>query len=243
MKSKNISIFLIIIISFIAIPKNIFALSNFYQNSNGVVMSEKEYNFFTKMYWDGYQEFVTLDEYTSLKENGFFNQEIESKEFSEPMMPLSTEYETRSKILQISKVCASNCFVAITVSWKTIPKVKSYDVIGILLTDGAFRDFAPSTKLYAGSNTYSSSEIKYSNNGFGVSIKLPSTNESIKITQTFYAKGNGTIYASYQHATSNISLANSKSYNVNYSGYGRVFDFYGKAYGIYDGMGGVDIKI
>lgn len=243
MKSKRISIFLMMVISFIAMPKNIFALTNFYQNSNGVVLNEKEYDFFSKMYWDGYQKFVTLDEYTSLKENGFFNQDIESKKISEPIMPLSTGYETGSKILQISKVCASNCFVAITASWKTIPKVKSYDVIGALLTDGVSRDSTPSTKLYAGSNTYSSSEIKYSNNGFGVSIKLPSTNETIKITQTFYAKGSGTIYASYQHATSNIALANSKSYNINYSGYGRVFDFYGKAYGIYDGMGGVDINI
>lgn len=182
------------IVSFVIMPKNIFALTNFYKNGNGVVMNEQEYDFFSKMYWDGYQEFVTMDEYASVKENGFFYQEIETKELQEQIVPFSTGYETGSKILQISKVCSSNCFIVVTASWKTIPKVKSYDVIGALLTNGISRESAPSTRLYAGSNTYSSSEIKYSNNGFGVSIQLPNTNDSIKITQTFYAKGTGTIY-------------------------------------------------
>ena len=33
----------------------------YYTNDNGVSLTKTEYDFFTKMYWDGYQEFVTPD--------------------------------------------------------------------------------------------------------------------------------------------------------------------------------------
>jgi len=115
-------------------PKHIMAFTNFYQNANGVVMSKQEYIFFTKMYWDGYQKFVTLNEFMDLKEKDFFNHRIEKQILDNYITLYSTKRETNSKILQISKVCSSDCLIALTANWKKVPNVKSYDVIGARLT-------------------------------------------------------------------------------------------------------------
>jgi hypothetical protein len=83
---------------------------------------------------------------------------------------------------------------------------------------------------------------KVLSNGFGTSVLLPaSPATNIIVDQQFYTNLGGTIYASYQHATSNITLSTSYCYTISASGYGGVFDFYGSATGVYDGMGGVNI--
>ena len=79
--------------------------------------------------------------------------------------------------------------------------------------------------------------------GFGVSIGLPKYGSSMIINQTYRVNKGGTIYASYQHAKSTISLANSKNYTLSHAGFGGVFKFSGVAVNIYDQMSGVSIIV
>ncbi len=53
----------------------------------------------------------------------------------------------------------------------------------------------------------------------------------------------GSVYASYQHSASNISLQTSSYYTMGAGGYGNVFLFYGGAGSYFDGMGGVSITL
>ncbi len=216
---------------------------NFYfVNDNNVEMSEKEYNFFTEMYWEGYQQFVSKEEYDNIRDNGFFESEIQKVENIDTyLVPFSLTHETKSKKLSIAKACSSTCLISITNNWKGVPNVKSYDIIGALFTGNINRINEPRTEVYYASGKNSSNVIKYDNNGFGASIKLPNTNEILTVNQTFQVMGNGKIYASYQHATKSITQNNSLNFRINIGGYGKVFDFYNNAYGVYDGMGGVDI--
>lgn len=122
-------------------------------------------------------------------------------------------------------------------SWKNMPSVRSYDIIGI--------GFLQSVKIhnnttyfeqyycYTGGSCYTTStnypQIFVS--GAGTSFKLP-TGDINTLKQTFYfdveKNTSSTIttqkaYSDYSHATSSISLANSKKYSVIQSG-GIVLD-------------------
>ena len=78
--------------------------------------------------------------------------------------------------------------------------------------------------------------------GFGNSVLLPS-GSNLVINQILTTTPGGHIFASYQHAMQNVSLATSQLYTFSLGGYGNVFAFYGNAYGKYDGMAGVDIYV
>lgn len=52
-----------------------------------------------------------------------------------------------------------------------------------------------------------------------------------------------TVYASYQHAASNVTLAQSKAYNISHNGYGEVINFATAVENYYDGMQGVSIAL
>ena len=151
-------------------------------------------------------------------------------------------HETTSKVLTIKSACVTNCLITVTAEWKTSPKVRSYDVIGAYL-DGISLKVAPQTYVENSSACSTSSEIVESSNGFGVSIKLISNGSNMVVTQYYTVSKGGSVYASYQHATSNITLANSKKYTISRSGYGGVFLFNSSVSSYYDGMGGVSISV
>ena len=92
------------------------------------------------------------------------------------------------------------------------------------------------TKVTSNEGTEYFSNLKTLSSGFGVSVQLPS-GTGISIEQKYVVSKGGSVYASYQHAQSSISLTNSKLYTISSSGYGGVFNFYGNASGIYDQMG------
>lgn len=52
---------------------NVNAQKIYYENNYGVSLTEQEYTFITDMYWDGYQEYLTIDEYNEIKENNLFD--------------------------------------------------------------------------------------------------------------------------------------------------------------------------
>ena len=56
-------------------------------------------------------------------------------------------------------------------------------------------------------------------------MKLPGSGSNIVFNQTFTVSGSGRVYASYQHAKSSVSQADSKSFSISSSGLGNVFYF------------------
>lgn len=220
----------------------------YYTNSNNVSMTKEEYDFFSEMYWDGYQEYITEALYNKFHTYGYFNGTIEKVEYDENLNKniINSEpsrgliHETTAKKLTMSKSCYGNfCFVDITLQWKGDPNIKSYDVIGALLYGNITLLTEPDTVLhYSGGNLFYGDEY-YVGDGFGTSVKLQNSSSNMIISQSYDLSGSGTLYASYQHATKNITKATSQKYTVGFGGYGGVFHFYGAAVGKFDQMGGV----
>ncbi len=109
--------------------------------------------------------------------------------------------------------------------WKNIPKVRSYDIIGIgFQTSVKVKGDTHFSQTYCvvsnGCTTTTTNYPKIFTNGAGTSFKIP-TGDLYQLDQTFYFDVekntqytiiNQTINGDYAHATSSISLANSKKY-------------------------------
>ena len=70
-----------------------------------------------------------------------------------------------------------------------------------------------------------------------------SNGTNIKLTQSYKTSSGGTIYASYQHSTSTISLADSKNYTIGKNGLGNVFIFSNGLGSKFDAMRGISINV
>ncbi len=222
----------------------------YYVNDNGVSFTKNEYDFFSKMYYDGYQQTMTASDKAYF--NGFdLNPDsVERVEYDESQIendvkqPITrnTSHETGSKKLTIAKATSDYTIISVSLQWKSNPSVRSYDVIGARFVNTS-KIGSPTTRLSYSGGTYTSSNIVNKNNGFGVSIKLPSSGSSIYVTQTYTVTNGGTVYASYQHAKNSVTLAQSKNYTIGSAGYGSVFKFDSSVSSKYDGMGGVYIGV
>ena len=226
----------------------------YYTNANNVSMTEDEYNYFVALVDEYYPDIVTQDIYDKFVNYGYFGQPYEKVEYDEDLtmqqaiIPSAeiqgTVHETTAKKLVLSKSCGSSyCDITVSLTWKGQPNVKSWDVIGALLYGNVSLMGSPYTYL-----NYSGGNITYSNpyfvgGGFGTSVKMQTSTTNMRVYQSYDVYGEGTVFASYQHATSTISETNSKKYTVGYGGYGGVFHFYGAASGVYDHMGGVNTSI
>lgn len=230
---------------------NVYADEAFYTNDNGVSLTQQEYNFFTNMYWDGFQDYVDDTLYNKYASMGLYDKEIKTtiKEI-EPSNYGSQAYglihETTAKKLQLSYGCSGvYCTMVTSLQWKGTPTVRSYDVMGSLLEGNLTRWSTPTTKLYWSGTTITYTDRVYSGDGYGCSVLLQNSSTNMRIVQDVDLEitGNGIFFSSYQHATSNITLETSKKYTVDFGGYGGVFFFYGSAVGIYDHMAGVDVEL
>lgn len=219
----------------------------YYTNSNGVSMTETQYNYLKEMFFEDYPNYVTEAEYNELLTKNMFNKEIEKKtttDYGNQISPQSNYHETNAKILTLSKSCSSTeCLMVFTNAWKGDPTVKSYDLIGALLFGNLTLNSGLTSKLYYSGGTLYGDGTKYSNKGWGVSFKLPTSTSLMTVTQHFYVYGTGTVFTSYQHAVKKISLATSQKFTCNYGGWGGVYDFYGTAVGKFDHTAGVDMGI
>ncbi len=106
------------------------AESNFYTNKNGVSFTGKEYKFISDFYFDGYQDYMTYNDYEKFLASNIMKGEIKTITLDDYSNSRSLEYETKMKQLKLSSSCADDCFVVTTLIWKVIPAVKSYDLIG-----------------------------------------------------------------------------------------------------------------
>ena len=241
---KSYYVILLILTVFMTNVGNVNAQETYYINDNGISFTKEEYDFFSKMYYDGYQRYMTSEdlEYFKYCDMDINNIEIVEYEPGNSFLK-STVYETTAKRLVISKAGGSIPTIVVSLRWKGSPKIRSYDLIGAYLS-GVSLLGNPSTRLDYSGGYVNPSETKITTNGFGSSIKLPNSGSDFVASQTFIVSGSGTVYASYQHAKSSLSLANSQSFDTRYSGLGNVFYFSSSTIrSKYDAMGGVSIGV
>lgn len=218
-------------------------------NNNNVKLTEKELDFIEKFYGKDFFGKMTKADYEWIQELDINNRDVEVKstylyDQNQPTnnsgIKRGPSYSTASKRLSIARSCSGVCTVMTNLTWLVNPTVRSYDLIGARLYNTSLANETIVTSVTSSSGPSYSSNNKVFGNGLGTSIKLPSSSNLI-IQQKFYTNNGGKVYASYQHATSNITLQTSLNYNISSGGYGGVFLFYGDAVGKYDGMAGVDI--
>ncbi|MBE6158509.1 MAG: hypothetical protein E7159_01635 [Firmicutes bacterium] len=222
----------------------------YYENSYGITFTKEEYDFFSKMYYDGYQANMTEDdmkifEGRELNPDNVVSSTYVDKSFNPgAIQTRATYHETQAKILKISKSGVVDPLIAITAQWKYAPNVRSYDLIGAFFSGNISLITGTGSKVsYAGGSTYPSAETEVSN-GFGSVLLLPANGRDIVVSSTFIARGSGTIFGSYQHAKKTISLNDAKSFSISYSGIGNVFYFSNmNIRAKYDAMQGVSVSI
>lgn len=194
--------------------------------------------------------------------NGTTTTEINEEEATNATKNIATTratyYETTYKNIQIASIplsSANTYSIDLTTLWLKSPYIKSYDV-NALRTDDA--TVIEGTQRGVQAYIYTNGNVGYVNysnngtnmvkadNGFGISMNLVDdantyqcTIEATVTATTEWA----TVYGSYQHAATNVTLAQSKSYTISHNGYGKVINFATAVQNDYDGMQGVSIAL
>ena len=165
-------------------------------------------------------------------------------------------HNTTYKNIQISASPTSDnyYYIKFFTCWLLTPRVKSYDVNAMRVDDATIvAGTQKGTQSYGTNGNYSTISYAYNgtnmvnqSNGFGISMNLVDAAtgfqleiEAIVVSTSKWA----TLYASYQHAASNVTLAQSKAYNISHNGYGEVINFATAVENYYDGMQGVSIAL
>lgn len=207
-------------------------------------MTEEEYQFIGELYKEGFQNHITQELYDNIIDNDLMSRELNKKTVVHQDNPFArgTYHTTSYKSLSISSSCnSSNCLIILSLDWLANPAVRSYDVMGALFHN-VTRQSTPVTTYADSISSNTTGTYKYASDGFGASFKL-GTGSNIFVTQQFYVSRGGTVFGSYQHATSAITLNESRNYNFHINGYGNVFQFGTTGLDVYDGMAGVDIAV
>ena len=216
----------------------------YYKNDQGVEFTEKEYRFFTKMFYDGYQRMMTQEMFDSYNKDYMDENLVETKEITSPLVsPIGGLVDTPAKTLQMA-VTKTDTFtsVGVTLVWKGTPAMRSYDVMGAYLSSVSLKT-SPTTTVDYSTGYFYAEDIKKESNGFGVTIKLPDSGTNITLTQSYITSRGGRVYGSYQHALDRVTFADSQNYTINYGGYGYVFVFPYSVGQHYDMMDGVWLEV
>ena len=211
-------------------------------NINNLVKSEKYY----KTEIDHLNNVVTNTEVTENEFNNY-NPNVQTLSVSNFV---ETQYKKLSLTLSDNHNGYGDIFVGLL--WKMIPSTRSFDVIAVRyvgMTDVDGTQWGRQIWGTNGNYTYvnygwNGTNINRQDNGFGISMNI--TNDStinylenyiesaVEFTGNFQWAG-----ASYQHATSNTTLAQSKSYTLAENGKNGVILFTGNIGSKYDNMPGV----
>ena len=161
-------------------------------------------------------------------------------------------YETTAKKLSLLLVGGNTYnYVILTATWKVIPTTRSFDVIGFRGYGFDFRNGSQSgDQIYVSGGVYN--DITYSwngtninnqNNGFGISMNIVNSNitalQLIAECDVEATIDHPELFASYQHAINNLTLAQSQNYTLGGSGLGGVFVYPYNISQKYDGMSGL----
>ena len=150
--------------------------------------------------------------------------------------------------------------ITATATWKSIPSTRSFDLIGFRGYGFRFSEGSQQgTQIYKENGSYKYVSYGYNgtnikkfnrsdglNAGYGISMNI--VNNTISYLQTTTECDVATtldhpsIYASYQHAVKDITLADSQSYSLGGAGLGGVFAFTNGMYQYYDAMTGLYLE-
>ena len=211
-------------------------------NINNLVKSEKYY----KTVIDHLNNVVTNTEVTENEFNNY-NPNIQTLSVSNFV---ETQYKKLSLTLSDNHDGYGDIFVGLL--WRMIPSTRSFDVIAVRYVGMTDVDGTQWGRQIWGTNGnysyveygWNGTNINRQDNGFGISMNI--TNDStinylenyiesaVQFTGNFQWAG-----ASYQHATSNTTLAQSKSYTLAEDGKNGVILFTGNIGSKYDNMPGV----
>ena len=211
-------------------------------NINNLVKSEKYY----KTVIDHLNNVVTNTEVTENEFNNY-NPNIQTLSVSNFV---ETQYKKLSLTLSDNHDGYGDIFVGLL--WKMIPSTRAFDVIAVRYVGMTDVDGTQYGRQIWGTNGnysyveygWNGTNINRQDNGFGISMNI--TNDStINYLENYIGsavKFNGNFQwagASYQHATSNTTLAQSKSYTLAENGKNGVILFTGNIGEKYDNMPGV----
>ena len=211
-------------------------------NINNLVKSEKYY----KTVIDHLNNVVTNTEVTENEFNNY-NPNVQTLSVSNFV---ETQYKKLSLTLSDNHNGYGDIFVGLL--WKMIPSTRAFDVIAVRYVGMTDVDGTQYGRQIWGTNGnysyveygWNGTNINRQDNGFGISMNI--TNDStinylenyigsaVEFTGNFQWAG-----ASYQHATSNTTLAQSKSYTLAENGKNGVILFTGNIGEKYDNMPGV----
>lgn len=200
---------------------------------------------------------VSEEEYNTFNDNKTVQSTASLKESASTrgVVTSGTYYETTGKRLSMAVVPGSVWhYVTLLTFWKYMPSARSFDVIGLRGNGVSFRNGSQiGEQIYKANGTYhminyawNGTNIKRFDNGFGISMNL--VDQSINALQCeidadFKATtSHPELFGSYQHATSNLTLAQSQSYSLSGAGLGGVFAFPSNISVKYDHMAGVRIN-
>lgn len=221
------------------------AINEYYSNYYGINIPINQYNELKKYYTESFIYTMNEEEYENIMKNDLKNIVVtEANDFinMSGIVPYSTSFSTSYKTIRIIN---NNGYITLSLVWKTMPKIRSYDVIAVRLNGVSVSGATNFKQTYVKNGytyiSYTGTKKEFSN-GFGYSFKL-SENDYLESSLSFWVSGKGTIYGSYQHAHRTTTLNQSKKYSLSSSGYGRVILFESSVKSYYDAMSGVSINV
>lgn len=168
----------------------------------------------------------------------------------------TTYYESNYKRIQIIDDYITNNLhnVMVYTQWLVTPATKSFDVTAMRFEDATIVEGSQDgTQTYWANGEYdfityspNGTNIRKQSNGFGISMNLVNDASYFEtdISADIRATGDdATVYGTYQHAVTNVTLEQSHSYNISHNGFGSVLNFATGVRGYYDGMQGVYVEL
>lgn len=252
MKKKLLSV---IIFAFaICFVGSVKADSTYFITDNGIELTEFQYNTLVDMLSIERVRSINENDYNNLhvdrmieSEYSYVTKEVEMPEESYPGGIIPYVYhETLSKKLTLTKLCSSTtCSLATTLYWKKKPSVNSYDVIGLRFDNTSFYSsvHAFSMTNTDGTTYYNADKDIRATNGAASIKKISSNVDYFTFDVLLNYTSNGIVFASYQHATSNVTLAQASNFQFKGTGVSGVFLWPTNIIAKYDQMAGVNLTL
>ena len=226
-------------------------------NSNKeTIVSEKTSYFKTTTFYGSEENFLSVSHNTFFSETIEITEQeyLEAKEMPNELSKAYNTIETTYKKLKVSILTDADKYkYKAELEWKKMPKVRSYDILGI----GFYRSVKALSISYnthyclnnGSCYTTNSYYAKNVSGGVGATFQLPTSSEvkSIKSTLTANIDKNVTdatiieqmATAEYVHAQKNITSALAREYSIGVTG----IDLNSNNISYYDNMGAVSVSI
>lgn len=246
---KILTILLMLVIGTVNVNAKETNCLDYYINKKGVVINKENYNILKESFTDDQIDYFNQDFYDKVKGHKWIFtpvQEIEIRTttpFNSSPWPPESRHETDYKIIYVSLGSSSGVnynVMNLRLVWKKMPKVRSYDVLAMRGKNLVFHENTGNVKVkytmdgqtYTNSLDAGNSNI-YTNTGTGLSfvIKLPTSTSITSMEMEMFGTAkitntkNATIYGTYQHTQSNITLDQAKNHSFDENGLGGILKF------------------